>query len=110
MAEQQGPPPQLDALAELDRLLEHRIRLAICVLLARGERITFSRFKELLGETDGSLGANLQRLEEAGYVRPNKTFVDRKPVTWYALTADGRRALMRHLDAFEVLTRHASRD
>lgn len=105
-------PPDVDieALSDLDRLLEHRIRLALCVLLARGEHITFGRFKELLDETDGSLGANLQRLEEAGYIRPRKAFTDRKPVTWYALTAKGRRALARHLEAFDALTRHAVSD
>src|SRR5438876_12282724 len=37
----------------LDRLLEHRTRLAICVLLVRHDAISFSRFKELFDETDG---------------------------------------------------------
>ena len=99
--------PDLEALADLDRLLEHRIRLAVCVLLVRGEEITFSWFKEQLGETDGSIGANLQRLEEAGYIRSNKEFAERRPVTWYAITPDGRRALTRHLAAFDALTRDA---
>lgn len=103
MAEERSP--EREALLGLDKLLEHRIRLAICVLLARSDEITFSRFKELLGETDGSLGANLQRLEEAGYILPRKSLVDRKPVTWYGLTTAGRRALTRHLDAFDALTR-----
>ncbi len=49
--------------------------------------------KELTGETDGNLGANLRRLEEDGYLSAAKEFVDRKPVTWYSLTARGRIAL-----------------
>lgn len=98
--------PDLAALSDLDRVLEHRVRFAICVLLARGGEIAFSRFKELLGETDGSLGANLQKLEENGYIRARKAFTDRRPVTWYSITKQGSRALTRHLNAIEELTRH----
>lgn len=95
-----GIQERLDAL---DRLLEHRVRLAICVLLTRYDRLSFSRLKDATGETDGSLGAHMKRLEDAGYVRVTKRFVDRKPVTWYALTAAGRAALAGHLAALESL-------
>lgn len=86
-----------------DRLLEHRLRLAICVLLSRNEAISFSRFKEILGETDGNLGAQLRTLEEAGYLGVRKEFRDRKPVTWYTLRPKGRKALMTHVEALEDL-------
>jgi len=99
--------PAVRALEGMDRLLEQRVRLGICVLLARSGRITFSRLKELLGETDGNLGANLQRLEEAQYVKVTKVFADRRPASWYALTAGGRKALDRHLAALAALTDHA---
>lgn len=85
------------------------MRLAVCVLLSRYERLSFSRFKELTEETDGNLGANLRRLEEAGYLSVEKEFVERKPVTWYALTAKGRRALRAHLDAMSRMIRHAAK-
>ena len=91
------------ALPELDRLLEHRIRLAIAALLARRDALSFSRLKELLDETDGSLGAHLRRLEEAGYVTVEKEFVARKPVSWYRLAPPGRRALDRHIAGLERL-------
>ena len=84
-----------------DRLLEHRSRLGICVMLARGSRITFRRLRDLLDETNGGLGAHLKRLDDAGYVTATKRFVDRKPVTWYALTSRGRRALQDHLGAMD---------
>jgi DNA-binding PadR family transcriptional regulator len=85
-------------LAGLDRLLEHRVRLAICVLLTRYDRLSFSRLKDLTGETDGNLGANLRKLENEGFVEVDKEFVDRRPVSWYAITAKGRKALKAHLD------------
>ena len=87
------------SLDALDRLLEHRLRLALSILLMRFESLSFSRLKKLTGETDGNLGANLRKLEDARYLRVRKMHIDRKPVSWYAITARGRRALRRHLDA-----------
>jgi DNA-binding PadR family transcriptional regulator len=103
MASPPGDREVARAAAGGARLLEHRVRLAICVLLARRDALSFSRLKELTGETDGSLGAHLRRLEENGYVTVRKEFQDRKPVSWYALTADGRRALDEHVHALERL-------
>ncbi len=92
-----------EELAGLDRLLEHRVRLAVAVLLSRYDTLSFSRLKELTGETDGNLGANLRRLEDAGYISVRKEFEKRKPVSWYALQAEGRRALTAHIRAMEGL-------
>ena len=97
------PPGPEAALPELERLLEHRVRLAVAVLLARRDALSFSRLKSTLGETDGSLGAHLRKLEDAGFVEVHKEFVQRKPVTWYRLTAAGRAALSRHVAALERL-------
>lgn len=90
-------------LSALDRLLEHRVRLAVCVVLSNADALSFRRLKELTGETDGSLGAHLRKLENAGYVRVKKDYQDRRPITWYALAAKGRRALGAHLEALQSL-------
>ena len=95
------------ALEGLDKLLEHRARLGICVLLAREDVLSFSRLKALLSETDGSLGAHLKRLEDAGHIKVRKEFRDRKPVSWYRLTAGGRRTLEAHLVALDRLIKGA---
>ncbi len=78
-------------------LLEHRVRLAACVLLARHEAISFSRLKQVLEENDGSLGTHLRKLEDAGYLLVEKSFRDRRPVTWYQLTDAGRKELNAHI-------------
>ena len=87
----------LDELASLDGLFEHRVRLAICVLLSKHDAMSFSRFKQVLDETDGSLGTHLRKLENAGYLSIEKTFRNRRPVTWYTLTPSGRVRLMEHI-------------
>ena len=93
----------MKGLHALDPAFEHRARLAIAVLLARHGEISFARFKQELELTDGNLGAQLRKLEEAGIVSLRRDFVERKPVTWYALTKDGRKALDTHLKALQSL-------
>ncbi|MFO1507267.1 MAG: transcriptional regulator [Lysobacterales bacterium] len=93
----------MNALDGFDPALEHRVRLAIAVLLAGSAEISFSRFKEQLELTDGNLGAQLRRLEDDGYISLRRDFVARKPVTWYRLTRTGRKALDRHLGALRAL-------
>lgn len=93
----------------LDRLLEHRLRLAIAVLLTRYDRLSFAKLKSLTEETDGNLGANLKKLEDEGYLTVAKEFVERKPVSWYAITAQGRKALRAHLAGLERLIAQAGK-
>lgn len=100
MAPKQIRPASLEGI---DRLLEHRVRLAICVLLSRHDAISFRRFKDLLEETDGNLGANLRKLEDEGYVEVSKEFVKRKPMSLYRLSKDGRKALKRHVRSLSGL-------
>jgi DNA-binding PadR family transcriptional regulator len=95
-----------DGFKGLDKLLDHRVRLALCVLLARYKRLTFTRLKELLEESDGSLGAHLSKLEGAGYVGVKKEFRGRRPVSWYALRPAGRRVLQKHVAGLHELLRH----
>jgi DNA-binding MarR family transcriptional regulator len=94
---------------ELDDVLQHRARIGAAVLLARHDQLSFSRLKALLQETDGNLGAQMRKLEDAGYVAARKEFQNRRPVTWYRLTAKGKRALSQHLASLERLIQQARR-
>jgi DNA-binding MarR family transcriptional regulator len=92
-----------EALNRMNKILFHRSRLGVCVLLARHSALSFSRLRELLNETDGNLGAQLKKLEEAGFIYVKKEFVRRKPVSWYSITEGGRRNLSAHLEAMDKL-------
>lgn len=98
----------MKALDGLDPALEHRVRLAVAVLLARHGEISFAAFKQQLQLTDGNLGAQLRRLEDDGYLALRRDFVERRPVTWYALTPAGRKALQKHLRALQAVIDTAS--
>ena len=88
---------------ELDRLIHERVRLGIVSALAVNGSLTFTDLKELLGATDGNLSAHARRLEDAGYVRCQKSFEGRMPRTEYELTKLGRRELQLYLDHMEAI-------
>ena len=90
---------------ELDRIIHERVRLAIVSALASAPSMTFNELKDLLDITDGNLSVHARRLEEAGFIACEKSFVDRVPRTEYRLTAAGRRALDEYLDHMESLIR-----
>ena len=55
------------------------------------------------GATDGNLSVHLRKLEDAGYVEVEKSFVDRKPQTRARLSAPGRKAWIAYLDQMKAL-------
>ena len=87
----------------LDRILEHRLRLQIVSVLVANESYDFNALKELLDATDGNLATHLKALEREKYISVSKSFVERKPNTRYKITERGRSAFRKHLDALEEL-------
>jgi len=88
---------------ELDRVIHERMRLGIISALAANEKLSFGELKKLLNTTDGNISVHARRLEEAGYVTMQKSFKGRVPLTEYAITKEGRKALERYLDHMEAL-------
>ena len=87
----------------LDKTLEHRVRLQIMSVLVANESYDFNALKELLDVTDGNLATNMKALEKEKYISVLKSFIDRKPNTRYRTTERGRSAFKKHLDALEEL-------
>lgn len=89
----------------LDKILEHRVRLQIMSVLIANDSYDFNSLKELLGLTDGNLASNIKALEKEKYISVNKLFIDRKPNTKFKATEKGRSAFRKHIDALEELVR-----
>ncbi len=83
----------------LDPIIHQPARLGILTVTADTKRIDFVTLRDLLGLTDGNLSRHLSTLEAAGCVKVDKTFADRKPRTWIAITRKGRKALAAELAA-----------
>ncbi len=90
-------------LPELNPVIHGKLRLALLSLLAGVEVAEFTWLRAKTGSTDGNLGAQLLKLEEAGYVAVEKKFVLRKPQTLYRMTEAGRQALTEYVLALKQL-------
>ena len=87
----------------LDELVHGRLRLGIMAYLAHAEAADFSELKSVVNATQGNLSIHLRKLEEAGYVAIDKSFLNRKPLTRARLTDEGRTALAAYLEAMARL-------
>lgn len=90
-------------LPELNPVVHGKLRLALLSLLAGVEEAEFTWLRTRTGSTDGNLGAQLLKLEEAKYVSVEKKFVQRKPQSIYRITAAGREALSQYVQALKQL-------
>lgn len=87
---------ELRAVTTLDRLIHEPARLLIVTILAAAASADFLFLQRETGLTKGNLSAHLSKLEEAGYVKIEKTFKGKLPLTVCKLTADGQKALTQY--------------
>ncbi|KQC11791.1 MAG: transcriptional regulator [Candidatus Cloacimonas sp. SDB] len=88
---------------EIDDIIHARIRLAIMtILLVRG-KTDFATLKKQTKTSDGNLSTHLRKLEDAGYISLKKSFVERKPITVYWVSAKGKKAYANYLATIEKL-------
>lgn len=95
-------------MAEIDRIIHAPARLRIMsalIGLPLQASLDFRALGRALDLTDGNLGAHLQTLEEAGYIKVEKNFVERKPRTHLSVTAKGRARFEEHVAALREICR-----
>jgi DNA-binding PadR family transcriptional regulator len=92
-----------DELPELDPVVHGKLRLAVLSLLIGVEKADFTWLRDKTGSTDGNLGAQMLKLEDAGYASMQKRFAGRKPQTLYRITPAGRKALATYVAALKRL-------
>lgn len=95
-------------MAGFDEIIHQSTRLKIMAALMAlqpDEMMDFSSMAKLLEVTDGNLGAHILKLEEAGYLKAKKSFVDRKPRTHLTLTHKGRHKFEEHVQALQQIVR-----
>lgn len=90
-------------IGKLDDVIHGRVRLGIMAYLADAEAADFTELKTLLDVTQGNLSVHLRKLEDAGYIAVDKSFVDRKPLTRVRMTPAGRKAFAAYLEAIARL-------
>lgn len=90
-------------IGKIDDVIHGRLRLGVMAYLASAEVAEFTELKNALEVTQGNLSVQLRKLEDAGYVEIEKSFVSRKPLTRVRLTPEGRKAFKDYLDVIGKL-------
>ena len=93
----------MTSLPALDPVIHPPARLQLAALLAGVDEMEFGTARDTLGISDSLLSKHLAQLDEAGYVRLRKAALAGRQRTWLSLTADGRAAFRRHVDALMAL-------
>lgn len=83
----------------LDPLLHAPLRLAIVSYLVTQSKASFKELKKYTEATSGNLSIQLKKLDEAEYIRVQKSFLDNYPHTQISMTDQG-------LKAFEDYIKH----
>jgi len=78
----------------LDPLLHSQLRLAIISLLITVEEAEFSFLKDKTKATSGNLSVQIEKLREANYIKIEKSFKGKYPLTKCTITKKG-------IEAFE---------
>ena len=86
-----------------DEMLLSRARLGIVSVLISREEARFMDLKALLGLTQGNLTIHLKKLEDGGFVRVKKEFVERKPRTTARITPKGKKAFLKHVQTLQSI-------
>jgi DNA-binding MarR family transcriptional regulator len=92
-----------EELAGLDRIIHEPTRLSILTALASCKAADFIFLQRLIGLSGGNLSSHIAKLEEAGLVRVEKHFVEKRPNTRIEITDQGRKAVREHWKKLDQL-------
>ena len=87
----------------LDKLVHEPGRLAILTVLSSVRAADFVFLQRATGLTQGNLSSHLTKLEDAGLVQIEKSFVGKRPNTSASLTRVGKERTAAHWEQLDRL-------
>ncbi len=90
-------------LTDIDKTIHEPARLMIMANLYVVESADFTFLLGQTGLTWGNLSSHLSKLEKAGYVTMEKSFIGKKPHTMLHLTENGRTAFQLYRQKMEQM-------
>lgn len=88
----------MSSFKPLDPLLHSQLRLAVISLLIGLEEAEFTFLKDKTESTAGNLSVQLDKLEKAGYIKIEKSFRDKRPLTTCSITPAGVKAFEAYVE------------
>lgn len=77
---------------DLDPLLHSQLRLSIISMLVASEKIEFTHIQSETKAAAGNISIQIKKLEDAGYIKVEKTFKNNYPNTMLSITETGVKA------------------
>ncbi|MFH0761172.1 MAG: transcriptional regulator [Bacteroidota bacterium] len=85
------------SIVDADKIIHEPARVVILSLLNAVECMDFVFLMDRTGLTQGNLSSHLSKLESAGYVEIQKTFLRRRPRTIIRISQAGHHEFMNYL-------------
>jgi DNA-binding transcriptional ArsR family regulator len=85
----------------LDPLLHSQLRLAIISILISLEEAEFSFLKEKTNASSGNISVQIEKLQEANYIKIEKSFKGKYPLTKCSITKEGIKAFEDYIIALQ---------
>ena len=77
---------------DLDPLLHSQLRLAIISMLVASDKVEFTHLQSETKAAAGNISIQIKKLEDAGYIKVEKTFKNNYPSTILSITDQGIKA------------------
>ena len=82
----------MNMFKDLDPILHSQLRLSIVSILITVEEADFTFIKETTKAAAGNISIQIKNLQDAGYVKVEKTFKNNYPNTTVSITSKGIKA------------------
>lgn len=86
---------------DLDPLIHSQLRLAIISLLVTSEKVEFTHIKEETKAAAGNISIQLKKLQDAGYIKVEKSFKNNYPNTMLSITSKGVKAFENYVNTLK---------
>ena len=86
---------------DLDPLLHSQLRLAIISMLVASERVEFTYIQSETRAAAGNISIQIKKLEDAGYIKVEKSFKNNYPNTLLSITDKGIKAFESYVNSLK---------
>jgi len=84
-------------IKDINRTIHEPARQLILIYLSSADSVDFTYLKRETGMTQGNLSSHLNKLEADGYIRSEKTFMNKRPLTIFRITDKGKNAFQEYV-------------
>lgn len=88
-------------MEKINNIIHQPIRLKILTILHMDKSITFSELKKELNVSDWNLWTHLEKLEKCGYIKIEKSFVNKKPQSTISIETKWEKELLIYIETIE---------